>query len=635
MREIALVNMPFADVHRPTIALTQLRSVVRSVRNDVVADVFYMNLDFAESFGLKDYAVVANTMESLISGLGEWFFRPIAFPDVPDNSEAYLRRYLRHFGANQEQVRKVLTDLRPRAAALLDELIDRYRLAEYRIVGATSMFQQNVASFALARRIKDRNPGVVTVLGGANCDAPMGGVIAKNVDAVDFVFSGPALVNFPAFVNHVLDGEMDRCHELKGVYSKRKLSGLSPEGREIGEELPIEVDVPLDYDDYFEALGTRFPPGSVRISLLFETSRGCWWGAKAHCTFCGLNAMTMAYRGMLADSALKRIQELIDRYADRVSRFEAVDNIMPKEYLTDVFPHIRSPKVIFYEVKADLKEPELAILAEAGVREIQPGIEALATSTLKLMRKGTTSFQNVSFLKACVAHGIQPVWNLLVGFPGETGETYAKYVDDLPRLAHLPPPTGSFPVRFDRFSPYFDKRDDYGLSLAPYDFYSMVYPFPEKDLERLAYYFMDLNFDAPYVTEMVKWIVKLRERIAQWRTRWLLADKKLKPELRFERGGLGTSIYDSRSGSAVEHRLEEARLRVLESLTRPKRAAVVASELGMPEAEAAIHVDALDALGLVFREGDSVLSLVLEPPVAISRQPSAVKGEAPQATTTR
>ncbi len=307
---------------------------------------------------------------------------------------------------------------------------------------------------------------------------------------------------------------------------------------------------------------------------------------------------------------------------------------MPKEYLTDVFPHVRSPKVIFYEVKADLKEPEMAILAEAGVREIQPGIEALATSTLKLMRKGTTAFQNVSFLKACVRNGVLPVWNLLVGFPGETEETYAKYVADLPRFSHLPPPTGSFPVRFDRFSPYFDKREEYGLSLAPYDFYSMIYPFPDADLERLAYYFMDLNFDAPYVTDMVKWIGKLRERIAHWRTRALGADQKLKPELRFEERGLDRVVYDSRSGIAEEHRLGDVRLRVLDALSKPKRAAAVAAELGMVEAEVAIEIDALDALGLVFREGDSALSLVVEMrPKATSRQLSAVSAELPQATT--
>ena len=27
-----------------------------------------------------------------------------------------------------------------------------------------------------------------------------------------------------------------------------------------------------------------------------ETSRGCWWGERSHCTFCGLNGMGMTYR---------------------------------------------------------------------------------------------------------------------------------------------------------------------------------------------------------------------------------------------------------------------------------------------------------------------------------------------------
>ena len=34
---------------------------------------------------------------------------------------------------------------------------------------------------------------------------------------------------------------------------------------------------------------------------------------------------------------------------------------------------------------------------DAMVLEVQPGIESLSTSTLKLMRKGTTAFQNIRF----------------------------------------------------------------------------------------------------------------------------------------------------------------------------------------------------------------------------------------------
>ena len=41
--------------------------------------------------------------------------------------------------------------------------------------------------------------------------------------------------------------------------------------------------------DYFRALDASGAAPDVAPTLLFETSRGCWWGAKSHCTFCGLN----------------------------------------------------------------------------------------------------------------------------------------------------------------------------------------------------------------------------------------------------------------------------------------------------------------------------------------------------------
>lgn len=49
-----------------------------------------------------------------------------------------------------------------------------------------------------------------------------------------------------------------------------------------------------------------------------------------------------------------------------------------------------------YEVKADLDEDDFRDLARARVMRIQAGIEALNTSTLKLMRKGTSVFQKGS-----------------------------------------------------------------------------------------------------------------------------------------------------------------------------------------------------------------------------------------------
>ena len=60
------------------------------------------------------------------------------------------------------------------------------------------------------------------------------------------------------------------------------------------------------------------------------------------------------------------------------------------------------------------------------------------------MRKGTTAFQNIGLLKECLAHGVVPDWNLLIGFPGEPEQVFEKYVRDLPKLVHLPPPGAPF-----------------------------------------------------------------------------------------------------------------------------------------------------------------------------------------------
>jgi ribosomal peptide maturation radical SAM protein 1 len=299
-------------------------------------------------------------------------------------------------------------------------VVKKHQLDDENLVGFTSMFAQNVACFAMARTLKEMNPEVVTVMGGANCEAPMGEELARHVDPVDFVFSGPALVNFPDLIQAQMDGEPERCHRLPGVFSKKNLGGLPIAGHsKVGPELPIDVPVPLDYESFLGDLQRRFPDGSIRPSLTFETSRGCWWGARSHCTFCGLNGGSMMYRSMPSEQALELFEELFEKYGDRCKHFESVDNIMPREYFKEVFPKLTPPDgtVIFYEVKADIKDWEMEILSRAGVTHIQPGIESLATSTLKLMGKGTTSFQNVNFLKNCRRFGIYPAWNLLIGFP--------------------------------------------------------------------------------------------------------------------------------------------------------------------------------------------------------------------------
>ncbi|HEY0513599.1 MAG TPA: RiPP maturation radical SAM C-methyltransferase [Thermoanaerobaculia bacterium] len=616
MERIALINMPFGAVDIPSIALAQLDAVLKArFPGRVDSRVHHLNLDFVPYLGLDLCSIVANTVQANTSGLGDWFFKRAAFPDMADDPEEYL---LRHFSGPRghfELFRDELAPRREEVGGFLDELIDLYGLDQVPLVGFTSMFSQNVAVFAMARRLKERNPGIVTVMGGANCESSMGAVIARNVDWIDFVFSGPALKTFPDFVERLLADGPEACHGIRGVLSRRKLAqAVAGSGPEIGEELDIDVPVRLDYDGYLAELDDKLPGLPVEPKIPFETSRGCWWGERSHCTFCGLNGNTMSYRAMGPEGALAALHDLFDRYADRASEFRSVDNILPREYLTEVLPYLAAPEHVslFYEVKADLKEREMAVLAAARVTKIQPGIEAMATSTLKLMRKGTTAFQNLRFLKHCLLHGVEAFWNLLVGFPEEPEAVYEKYVRDLPLLLHLQPPSGSFPVRFDRFSPYFTLAKQYGLKLRPSDFYAMVYPFAPGELNDLAYFFVDEHFDADYVRNTAKWLGRLRERIDHWHARWEQRDGRLKPELVFREGRGERVIHDSRSGSAVEHRVGPEGLRVLAALERQHRIPQLAEKLpDLAEAEVERQVLALQQRGLLFEENGFYMSLVV------------------------
>jgi ribosomal peptide maturation radical SAM protein 1 len=402
-----------------------------------------------------------------------------------------------------------------------------------------------------------------------------------------------------------------------GGCSTGELVALGPPAvRSFGDDDDINDPVELDYVPFIDQYESNFP-GEPQPTLLFETSRGCWWGERAHCTFCGLNGSTISYRAMTPPRAIQVLDSLF-QHSDRVTHLQSVDNILPKSYLTDVLPYLDTPDNmdLFYEVKADLGEEEFKILARARVKLIQPGIEALNTGTLKLMRKGTSSFQNLQFLINCARYEIEPGWNLLIGFPGEEIQVYEKYLEDLPLLTHLPPPGGVFPVRFDRFSPYYTEADEYKLQLHPLDWYELTYPYPIENLMRLAYYFSDRNYGAQYAMNVARMVGRLREKVDRWIGQWEHRDRCPRLELRTRDGR--TTVLDSRTGETVEYPIREDTRRVLEALAKAKKPANLAEELGDVDVEAELAL--LKERGLIFHENDRVISLIVPPAAPLARR---------------
>lgn len=230
--------------------------------------------------------------------------------------------------------------------------------------------------------------------------------------------------------------------------------------------------------------------------LLFEGSRGCWWGAKTQCTFCGLNGSTISFRAKSSKCAISEIEYLVDKW--QIDMVQAVDNIFDMKGFNDFIPALMRMErslQFFYEIKANLSRNQVQMLRAAGIIWVQPGIESMSDHVLNLMRKGSTALQNIQLLKWCQEQGINAAWNILYGFPGETRADYDNMLTLLKQIRFLNAPTACGPIRLDRFSPYFVAPQKFGLrNLRPIASYKYLYPFNDSSLKRIAYYF-DYDYD--------------------------------------------------------------------------------------------------------------------------------------------
>ena len=317
----------------------------------------------------------------------------------------------------------------------------------------------------------------------------MGEELHRQFGFVDYVCSGEADESFPLLAKLLLAGTAKGAVLPPGIVYRDRGRSLST-----GHSMPVRdmdaLPVP-DFSDYFREWSESGAALATVPMVLVETSRGCWWGDKSHCTFCGLNGATLAYRSKSGARALEEMQYLSDRW--QTDRIEVVDNILDMRYFSDLLPALAKdgrPWEIFYEVKANLSRAQVATLRAAGVARIQPGIESLSDHVLKLMRKGTCGLRNVQLLKWCREYGIGVDWNILYGFPGETREDYELMLATLPAIEFLDPPAACGPIRMDRFSPYFEKPAEFGLlNVRPMKPYAFLYPFPRESLMRIAYHF--------------------------------------------------------------------------------------------------------------------------------------------------
>jgi ribosomal peptide maturation radical SAM protein 1 len=505
---------------------------MKAKRPEVQVDTFELYLELADAIGVH----LAKRIS--IHWFGEALFSYLLFPSKAQEIARYLERSRRDdaafhdldFGALIEHLR----------AALLTRL-DSTDWSQYDLIGFSIVFAQTMPSLLTAREIKRRAPKVPIVLGGPSCTNLIGRSLLETFPFVDLVVNGEGERPLLHLVETLADGTPVSAVEVAGVVHR----GSPPEAFGVIDQLDDMRELPPpDYSGYFRTVqrcqGRHDLLGRVRIPL--ETSRGCWWDRSHHddmesCSFCNLNLQWHRYREKTVDQAVAEIRETVERY--HAVDLTLVDNILRYEKVgefVDAIEGLGYGLDIWMEARASVRPNQIRRLSEIGARVIQFGIEALSTSALKRMTKGTKTIQNLQVMKFCEQYGVKNTANLIVDFPGMDDEVIAETLRNIEfARGYQPLDAAEFSLVYQ--APAYKAPERFDIdNIRSYHMYELL--LPAQVYERL--FLTEKSFDSESLDRLKPGWNEVRASLQAWRAHY----NRMRPLVE---GGLLLSLQDGGS----------------------------------------------------------------------------------------
>ncbi|MBE1551824.1 ribosomal peptide maturation radical SAM protein 1 [Mycobacterium sp. OAS707] len=574
MKPIALISAPTLASRFPSFQLALLKPTLEQA--GFAVESMSLFLRFAEHIGWELNEALADVYPCMV---GEWIWAKAAFGDSSDTGE-----YLEEFGADLEHIARqaggtvadIVAVRDHKTVSFIDWALREVDWSAYSLVGFSVCFQQMVASLALAKAIKAQHPDLPIIFGGATFEDDIAMEIMARNPEIDYLHCGDADASLPEVVSRIRSGE-----PMKGLRGMLWRDGdeVVFEGRAANFSDLDSAPTP-DFDEYFHtraATGYDRHPGHRRAMLPIETARGCWYGMKNHCTFCGLNRAGIEFRSMKPERVLVMLKELSSRYG--VRDFNAIDNILAPAYISRLFGRLANAHTdlrLHYEIRPKLSRAQLGELRRGGLVSVQPGIESFATNVLTAMRKNITGMGNLELLKWTTYHGINNLYNILYGFRGETEQDYRSQAAVLRKIPHLQPPYAIARARPDRGSPMFEQPQEHDVSgLRPSRCYRYIYP-PSYDLNRVSYFF-EHDTVGGLPKETYGECIRL---VGQWKRLW--ADEKNRPYLRMVKTWESVSIHDGRGDEYRGYRFDDDDAALYEMCTDARSFDELAAGLDRP-----------------------------------------------------
>ena len=540
LKPVALVSMPTLSARFPSFQLGLLKSTLE--REGIPVQNFSLFTYFGTHVGWQINEILSEVYPCM---MGEWIWTRAAFGDFADDAD-YLEMYKDNIksicyqaGCSQEDLKRIREE---KALSFIDYCLTSIDWSRFGLIGFSVVFQRLLASVALARALKDRYPHIPIIMGGASFEDDIADEIMRGCPQVDYIHCGDADETLPRIIQRIYNGEsMQGMPGLMWRDNGRVMyAGRAPNLFDMSK-----TPVP-DFDEYFyarEESGYAAWPQAQEVLLPIETARGCWWGMKNHCTFCGLNRSGMEFRAKSVPDVIAQLDTLSRRYG--ILDFDCIDNIIAPEYIDKLFGQLAEANTdirIHYEVRPSLSRAQLRLMHQGGLFSIQPGVESFSTHILKLMRKHTTGMRNLELVKWATYYGINNLYNVLLRFPGETLEDYREQVDVVHKIHHWQPPWAIAKARADRGSPMYTDPESQSISrLIPSPCYDYLFPKDRFNLQRVSYYFeheMGNTLEDHQYDEIF-------DAVGRWQQHW---QQRPRPYLRYRKAWGTILIDDGRNG---------------------------------------------------------------------------------------
>lgn len=342
---------------------------------------------------------------------GEWKKMKVSRPPI---NIALLASYLREFGYEP-----FIYDL-DWFGGSIDEMARLILSRDPDIVGFTCLTPRIEVTLSIAAKIKEFNPEVKIVIGGAHVNAVREqSLYTRDIDYAIYAEGEDALVELIKTLED--NGDVSKVRNL--IYRKNERIITNPARPFIQDidKLPFPAWDLLNLEDY------KDPAVFSGIHMGVMTTRGCPW----NCVFCSSGVVwgrNVRFRS--AENVADELEYIVVKLGiTNVMFYDDIFTLNKMRFLK-ICQEIMKRKLnlrYYCQLRVDTIDEEVACgLAESGCITAALGIESGDEEILKTLKKGFNKSQVYKAVDVLKSAGVPILASYILGSPGETHESIKK-----------------------------------------------------------------------------------------------------------------------------------------------------------------------------------------------------------------